>query len=162
MLKKLFVAAATAAAMSVPLAGLAWADPPSDNAAPGADSPSDNAAPGAPGKGGIPKKAGSFLDTVSAANPGLPNLNPNGSGPVAPGTVYSTIAKLPGSAPDATGAFVNGIYGAYGTPEAGGVPVVATFGKVPLGMATKTFTPGCSSGRTATDPAVNGGNSVCR
>jgi hypothetical protein len=151
MLKKLFVTAAAAAALSVPLAGAALAD-----------APSDNAAPGAPGAGGIPQKAGSFLDSVSAANPGLPNLNPNGSGPVAPGTVYSTIAKLPGSTPDATGAFVNSVYGAYGTPEAGGVPVVTTFGKVGPGMATKTFTPGCSSGRTATDPAVNGGNPVCR
>ena len=30
MLKKLFVTAAAAAAVSVPLAGVAWADPPSD------------------------------------------------------------------------------------------------------------------------------------
>jgi hypothetical protein len=149
--KKLFITAAAAAAVSVPLAGVAWAGPPSDNAA-----------PGAPGKGGIPQKAGSFFDSVSAANPGLPNLNPNGSGPIAPGKVFSTIAKLPGSAPDALGGFVNTIYGTYGTPEAGGVPVKTTFGKTPLGLAIKTFTPGCSRGRTATDPAVNGGNPVCR
>jgi hypothetical protein len=151
MIKKLFITAAAAAALSVPLAGAAWADPPSDNAA-----------PGAPGEGGIPQKAGSFFDSVSAANPGLPNLNPNGSGPIAPGTVFSTIAKLPGSTPAALGGFVNSIYGAYGTPEAGGVPVVTTFGVVPPGMAIKTFTPGCSSGRTPTDPALNGGNPVCR
>jgi hypothetical protein len=151
MLKKLFVTAAAAAALSVPLAGAAWADPPSDNAA-----------PGAPGKGGIPQKAGSFFDSVSAANPGLPNLNPNGSGPIAPGTVFSTIAKLPGSTPDAAAAFVNTIYSVYGTPEAGGVPVVTTFEVVRPGLAIKTFTPGCSSGHTATDPAINGGNPVCR
>jgi hypothetical protein len=75
--------------------------------------------------------------------------------------VYSTIAKLPGNTPDAAAAFVNGLYGAYGTPEAGGVPVVTAFGKIPPGLATKTFTPACSSGHTVTDPAINGGGSVC-
>ena len=151
MIKKALLAMVAVGALSVPLAGAAWADPPSDNAA-----------PGAPGEGGIPQKAGSFFDSVSAANPGLPNLNPNGSGPIAPGTVFSTIAKLPGSTPDAAAAFVNTIYSVYGTPEAGGVPVVTTFEVVRPGLAIKTFTPGCSSGRTATDPAVNGGNPVCR
>jgi hypothetical protein len=156
MLKKLFISAAAAAAVSVPLAGAAWADPPSD---PGPSSPGTPSGNGI-GQGGVPKKAGSYFDSVSAANPGLPNLNPNGSGPIAPGTVFSTVAKLPGNTPDALGGFVNTIYGAYGTPESGG-PVVTTFGKTPPGLATKTFTPGCLSGRTATDPAINGGNSVC-
>jgi hypothetical protein len=161
MLKKLFVTAAAAAAVSVPLAGVAWADPPSG---PGSSSNAGTPNGNGIGQGGVPQKAGAFLDSVSAdpANSGLPNLNPNGSGPVAPGTVYSNIAKLPGSTPDATAGFVNQVYGAYATPEAGGVPVVTSFEVAPPGMATKTFTPGCSSGHTATDPAVNGGNSVCR
>lgn len=158
MIKKLFITAAAAAAVSVPLAGAAWADPPSDAGSSSPGTPSGNGI----GQGGVPKKAGSYFDSVSAANPGLPNLNPNGSGPIAPGTEFSTIAKLPGNTPDALGGVVNSIYGAYGTPETGGVPVVTTLGKTPPGMATKTFTHGCSSGRTATDPAVNGGNPVCR
>ena len=111
------------------------------------------------GQGGVPQKAGSYFDSVSAANPGLPNLNPNGSGPIAPGTIASTLAKAPGNTPDALSAFVNGFYGAYTTPETGG-PVVTAFEITP-GVAVKSFTPGCSSGRTATDPAVNGGGSIC-
>jgi hypothetical protein len=153
MLKKLFITAAAAAAVSIPLAGVAWADS-------GSSSPSTPNGSGI-GKGGIPQKAGSYFDSVSAANPGLPNLNPNGSGPVAPGTVFSTIAKLPGNTPDAAAAFVNSLYGAYGTPETGGVPVVTAFSVISPGLATKTFTPGCSSGHTLTDPAINGGGSVC-
>ena len=47
MLKKLFVAAAAAAAVSVPLAGVAWADKPSD---PGSNGNGSN------GKGGIPNE----------------------------------------------------------------------------------------------------------
>ena len=51
MLKKLFVTAAAAAAVSVPLAGVAWADKPSD--------------PGSNGKGlgqgGVPAAAGGYL-----------------------------------------------------------------------------------------------------
>ena len=158
MIKKLFITAAAAAAVSVPLAGAAWADPPSD---PGSSSPGTPSGNGI-GQGGVPKKAGSYFDSVSAANPGLPPLNPNGSGaPIPPGKVFSTVAKLPGNTPDALGGFVNTIYGAYGTPETGGVPTAPTFGKTPPGLATKTFTPGCLSGRTATDPNINGGNSVC-
>ena len=157
MIKKLFITAAAAAAVSVPLAGAAWADPPSD---PGSSSPGTPSGNGI-GQGGVPKKAGSYFDSISAANPGLPPLNPNGSGaPIPPGKVFSTVAQMPGNTPDALGGFVNTIYGAYGTPESGG-PVVTTFGKTPPGLATKTFTPGCLSGRTATDPAINGGGSVC-
>jgi hypothetical protein len=59
MIKKLFITAAAAAAVSVPLAGAAWADPPSDNNPPGQ---------GATGPG-VPHEAGSYFDSVSAANP---------------------------------------------------------------------------------------------
>ena len=157
MIKKLFISAAAAAAVSVPLAGAAWADPPSD---PGSSSPGTPSGNGI-GQGGVPKKAGSYFDSISAANPGLPPLNPNGTGaPIPPGKVFSTIAKQPGNTPDATAAFVNTVYGAYAL-EPGGVPPVTTFGKIPPGLATKTFTPGCSSGHTATDPNLNGGGPIC-
>ena len=51
MLKKLFVTAAAAAAVSVPLAGVAWAEPPAD--------PGSNAADpaNAPGPGGVPQQS---------------------------------------------------------------------------------------------------------
>ena len=150
MLKKLFVTAAAAAAVSVPLAGAAWA------------TPSDNNPPGQGTTGpGIPHETGAFADAVAAANPALPPINPNGSGPLPPGQEYRTVAKMPGSTPEAGAVVVNGIYGNYTVPDAPGTPVQTNFGVVPPGMVTKTFTPGCTSGHTATDPAVNSGNPVC-
>jgi hypothetical protein len=61
MLKKLFITAAAAAAMSVPFAGVAWAEPPSD---PGS---SDNGV----GPGGVPEKLGNFLDSMGGHPSGL-------------------------------------------------------------------------------------------
>jgi len=55
--------------------------------------------PGLPVRGVSHRRPEVSSTVYAAANPGLPNLNPNGSGPIAPGTVYSTIAKLPGSTP---------------------------------------------------------------
>ena len=63
MLKKLFVTAAAAAAVSVPLAGVAWADKPDD--------PGSNAADGI-SKGGVPAKAG-----TAVADLGLPTDPPS-------------------------------------------------------------------------------------
>ncbi len=141
MLKKLFVTAATAAAVSVPLAGVAWADPPSDPGSSSPGAPNDNGI----GQGGVPKVAGGLLDSAGAPNP-------NGPGsPVPPGKVYSTIAKEDGNVPDGVGVFVNNFYETYG-----GIPNPG-FGRTPPGIATKTFTPGCSSGHTAT----LGGGSIC-
>jgi hypothetical protein len=152
MLKKLFITAAAAAAVAVPLAGAAWAD---------AGDPSGNGI----GQGGVPKKAGAFADAVSAANPGSPPLNPNGSGPLPPGQFYRNVAKVPDmSTPEAAAVAVNGIYGNYSNiPDVPGTPVQTNppFERIPPGMATKTFTPGCASGHTATNPAVNGGGAVC-
>jgi hypothetical protein len=138
MLKKLFITAAAAAAVSVPLAGLAWADPPSGNNPPGQ---------GATGPG-VPHEVGAFADSVG--------LNPNGPGnPIPPGQEINIAKNLfPGvPTPTAVGDFVNGVYAIQGVPT--------TFGPTPPGLTVKTFTPGCSSGNGATDPAVNGGGSIC-
>jgi hypothetical protein len=138
MLKKIFITAAAAAALSVPLAGTAWADPPSD---PGSDS-------SGVGRGGIPKKFGDFADSV--------NLNPNGPGnPVPPGQEINIGKDLfPGvPTPTATGEFINGVYASIGVPT--------TFGPTPPGLAVKSFSPGCTSGKTATDPGVNNGGAIC-
>lgn len=138
MLKKLFITAAAAAAVSVPLAGVAWADPPSGNNPPGQ---------GATGPG-IPHEFGAFADSV--------NANPNGPGnPVPPGQEIN-IAKglFPGvPTPTAAGEFINGVYASQG--------VATTFGPTPPGLAAKTFTPGCTSGHKATDSGVNNGGSIC-
>jgi hypothetical protein len=82
MFKKLFITAAAAAAMSVPLAGVAWADPPSDNNPPG----------------------------QGATGPGIPNEVAGVFGsdkPIPPGSVFSNIAKDPGNVPAGVGDFLN-------------------------------------------------------
>jgi hypothetical protein len=86
MLKKLFITAAAAAAVSVPFAGVALADPPSGNNPPGQ---------GATGPG-IPNEAAALFGSDK---------------PVTPGSVFSTIAKEPGNVPTGTGAFINNFYG---------------------------------------------------
>ena len=126
MIKKALVAVIAAGALSFQLAGVAWADPPSDNNPPG----------------------------QGAAGPGIPNEVAGVFGsdkPIPPGSVFSNIAKQPGNVPAGVGDFLNeDFYG--GTTH---------FGPTPPGLGTKTFTPGCKSGHTATDPAVNGGGSIC-
>jgi hypothetical protein len=99
MLEKLFITAAAAAAVSVPLAGVAWAVPSSNAGS------HENPV----GAGGVPKKAGAFFDAASAANPAAPTANPNGTGnPVTLGNVLKTIQKMPGtSTPAAVGTFTN-------------------------------------------------------
>lgn len=145
MLKKLFVTAAAAAAVSVPLAGVAWATP-SNNNPPGHDASGP----------GIPHAVGATLDAISAANPALPNLNPNGTGnPVPPGQAFNQAKDAnPGvSTPTAVGAFVDNEFNNYL-----GIPGTA-FGTdgLPPGLATKTFTPGCKSGHTAASGPVGPG-----
>src|SRR6185312_1318569 len=120
MLKKLFVTAAAAAAMSVPLAGVAWA------------TPSDNNPPGQGATGpGVPHELGGYL-----ASPD----------PVPPGELFNSAKDFyevlhPGqkapNTPVAFGEFVDAFYGN------------TTFGPTPPGLGTKTFTPGCGSGHVA-------------
>ncbi len=138
MLKKLFITAAAAAAVSVPLAGVALADTPS---APGSNS-------SGVGQGGIPKKFGDFAVAIG---------QPNGTGnPIPPGQEFNLAkSEFPGvPTPTAVGDFVNGVYASIGNPN-------TTFGPTPPGLAVKTFTPGCASGHGATDPAVGGGAPIC-
>ena len=59
MLKKLFVTAAAAAAVSVPLAGAAWADPTGDN-------------PGVPGNIGSGNSPGSIISDFAKAGERIP------------------------------------------------------------------------------------------
>jgi hypothetical protein len=128
MLKKLFVTAAAAAAVSVPLAGMAWADPPDDT---GKD--------GGIGQGGIPQRVNEI-----AASQGLPD--PNGPDePNPPGSIASqlkdTVCTTHCSTPQAYGTLLNVFYpGVY--PD-----------KTHVGMGVKASGPGCNRGHTAaTDP----------
>ena len=141
MLKKLFVTAAAAAAVSVPLAGVAWADPPSD-AGSNAPDPASNGI----GTGGIPNKLGTFVDTGIT-----PSANPTGD-PTPPGKVFiNGLAKLPGSTPVAVGEFETGLWATHTLTTGGQVQTV--WGPTSPGLAIKPITPGCSHGRSAiTDP----------
>jgi hypothetical protein len=136
MFKKLFVAAAAAAALSVPLAGPAWADPPSD---PGS---TDNGI----GQGGVPAKLGTFVDTGIT-----PSANPSGD-PTPPGSVFiKGLAQLPGSTPVAVGEFETGLWATHTLTS--GDQVQTVWGPTSPGLAIKPLTPGCAHGRSAiTDP----------
>ena len=123
MIKNAVITVIAAGALSVPLAGVAWADPPSV--------PNDP-----PGKGGVPSEAGDFL----------------GAPKVTPGSIFSGIAKGPGDVPDGVRDFVNGFYG----PGTNGFE-----DPIPPGIATKSFTPSCGSGRTATDGAGGVAEPIC-
>ena len=145
MLTKLFVIAAAAAAVSVPLAGVAWADKPTQPNNPPGQNPTGP---------GVPHGAGATLDAVSAANPALPSLNPNGTGnPVPPGQAFNQAKdQFPDAknTPAAVGAFVDKEFRDYlGITD-------TTFGidGLPPGLATKTFTPGCASGHRAASGSV--------
>jgi hypothetical protein len=128
MFSKMMITMAAAAAVSVPFAGAAWADPPSDNNPPG----------------------------HATTGPGLPNEAAGLFGspdPITPGSVFSTLPKTKGeSTPEAVRDFLNDVFYA-GTG--------ANFAPTPPGVTIKTFTPACRSGRTASDPAVDGGASIC-
>jgi hypothetical protein len=113
MIRKALLTAIATGALSIPLAGMAWAEPPSD--------PNDP-----PGKGGVPAEAGDFL----------------GPAKVTPGSVFSSIAQGPGNVPEGVRVFVNGF---YGTSTNGFAE------PIPPGIAIKSFTPSCGSGRTASD-----------
>jgi hypothetical protein len=133
MLQKLFVTAAAVAAMSVPLAGVAWAEPASD--------PGDTGI----GTGGVPEKLGNFLDTGIT-----PSANPSGAA-ITPGSVVNGLAKAPGTTPDAVGQFETGLWATHTLTGEGEVQTV--WGSTPPGLAIKPITPGCSHGHTAvTDP----------
>ena len=144
MLKKLFVTAAAAAAVSVPLAGVASADKPAD--------------PGA-GNQGVPDRATAAVVTQLRDN-NVPEpvisafiaANQSGkSGNVAPGTAFSIGAKTPCNGqpcntPDGYGVALNTAYSAFGidpgsvNPFDPGQP----FGRTIPGSVTRGLTHGCA------------------
>jgi hypothetical protein len=137
MIKKALLAVMAAGALSVPLAGVAWAEPPSDPSSP--DNPI--------GDGGLPTKLGTFADTgITGKQPGTPSLNPSGD-PTPPGSVFiKPLTQLPGNIPAALGAFENQIWSAYTLAD--GTIIPTTWGDTPPGLAIKPLTPGCDHGRS--------------
>ena len=134
MFKKLIITAAAAAAVSVPLAGVAWADQPTD--------PGGNGSDNGLGAGGMPKKVGEVADVFGT------NLSPGD--PLVPGAVFSPLAKEkePGTiTPDAYGDALDELV----APQLG-LPHV---GSTPPGLGIKSGTAGCANGKTV------GGYKLC-
>ena len=145
MLKKLFVTAAAAAAVSVPLAGVAWATP-ANNEPPGQRDTNS-------GQRGIPGVVGDVADAFGT--------NPHKGEALAPGQVFSNLKKGV-TLEDGT---VVGPFKGSNTPEryANAINSIlpSTFDTLPPGMGIKSGTPACASGHTATDPNINNGNPLC-
>jgi hypothetical protein len=153
MLKKLFFTAAAAAAVSVPLAGAAWADP---------GDPNGNGL----GQGGMPQRIGDFAAT--GVTPELPN--PNGTGnPIPPGQEFNAAkdyyaAVHPGvkaSTPTAVGEFEAGYVWTGRTLDPPTTPPIANdpadWTNITPGLAIKPLGPGCGKGRTG----LPAGTPVC-
>jgi hypothetical protein len=142
MLKKLFFTAAAAAALSVPLAGAAWA------------APGDPSANGV-GQGGVPARAGETL------NRDYPALYPTAA-PVTPGSAFSGVAKTKPPGVSLPEAYSDALEQIITLPGVGGLPENidgATIPATPLppgttvevattpGAVAKSFTPGCVNGK---------------
>ncbi len=149
MFKKLIFTAVAAAVVSVPLAGTAWADKPSD---PGS---TDTGI----GQGGMPEKLGNFVTT------GVKDPAGDGS-PIPPGQEFNlakdlfktdpvTGKNIPGvSTPDAIRDFESALWSSHqlvlpdGTLET--IPSdPADWTNITPGLAIKPLTPGCNHGKSA-------------
>lgn len=148
MLKQLFVTAAAAAALSVPLAGPAWAEP-SDPSSPDPSAPSSTE--NGLGKGGMPARIGNFFKD------GIKDAAGNGAGdgsPTTPGSVISTQAKVDGiNTPDAFRDFEAGLWSNYKLVRPDGTLETITsnpkdWENITPGLAVKTVGPGCGKGNT--------------
>jgi hypothetical protein len=138
MLKKLFITAAAAAAVSVPFAGAAWAEPQSD------PSSTDTGI----GKGGMPEKLGNFVATGVTPSAGTGD-------PIPPGHEFNLAKDThdllhPGvraSGPVATGEFESLLWSSHTLADGTVIPSDPNeWGNVLPGLAIKTLTPGCDKG----------------
>ena len=140
MLKKLFITAAGAAVVSVPLAGAAWATP-DNNVPPGQRD--DTAKPGIPGV------VGHVADLVGT--------NPNPGQALPPGqglkglkdgneidTVVGEVTVTGGNRPELYGSFIEQVLPKV-VPSVGDLDL----DKLPTGLGVKAGTPACGSGNTA-------------
>jgi hypothetical protein len=135
MFKKLLFTAAAAAAVSVPLAGAAWAEP-ANNEPPGQRDTNS-------GQPGIPGVVGDVSDALQ--------VNPNPGEAVPPGQGFKelqdgsvTVNSVPprvitiegGNVPERYADFINDLTG------------LPTGEKLPPGLGIKSGTPACKSGQT--------------
>ena len=129
MIKKALVAVMAAGALSIPLAGMAWADQPDD--------------PGA-GNKGVPDRAKAAIESLGGSVDGFQSGN---SSVVAPGTAFSTGAKVDGvNTPEGYGRALNAYW--EGQAAAGNVNLATVpgypFGRTVPGSVTKQFTNGAT------------------
>jgi hypothetical protein len=153
MLTKLFITAAAAAALSVPLAGAAWAQPPSD---PSSTDKSDlSSTKNGVGAGGMPEKLGNFVAT--GVTP------PAGSGDrIPPGQQFNAAKDLfPGvPTPTAVRDFESFLWSTRQLVLPDGTLETITSNPedwegITPGLALKPLTPGCDHGRSAVPGSVS-------
>ena len=132
MIKKLFITAAAAAAVSVPLAGVAWATP-ANNEPPGQRDTNS-------GQPGIPGVAGDVADAFGT--------NPHEGEALPPGQIFSNLKKGV-TLEDGT---VVGPYEGSNTPERYATAINGLIGTdldtLSPGLGIKSGTPACQSGQT--------------
>src|SRR5215211_5298819 len=134
MIKKLFITAAAAAAVSVPLAGAAWATPSEQPNNPPGHPESTNTEPGIPGVTG---------DVADAFG-----INPHEGEALPPGQAFSKL-KTGVTLEDGT---VVGPYEGSNTPERYATAIKGLIGTdldtLSPGLGIKSGTPACQSGQT--------------
>jgi hypothetical protein len=124
MIKKLFITAAAAAAVSVPLAGVAWATP-ANNEPPGQRDTNS-------GQPGIPGVVGNVADAFGT--------NPQPGEALPPGQVFSNLKGVyeGSNTPERYATAINSL----------NIPGVPTLTTLSPGLGIKSGTPACKSGQT--------------
>lgn len=148
MLTKLLTGGLAAGAIAVPLAGVAWADPPANPgppAVPGTNSPAPGGpAQTTPGQPAAPAANGQDPTCVVSAN--NPATNPTNNGSTASTAQWTQVATLQGSVASNLGLPAGQVAKVFcapaGTPNPQGQPTGATGAPNALGQPGGTETAG--------------------
>jgi len=132
MIKKMVIAATAAAALSVSLAGLAWAEPPNEPGTTGV------------GNGGMPATLGNFVEH------GIDPVDTGLKSPLPLGEVIKGLAKTSGvNAPDAVAGFEAGLWSSHTLADGTQISSdLEDWTNITPGLAIKPLGPGCGKGKT--------------
>ncbi|KRE27602.1 hypothetical protein ASG82_14520 [Mycobacterium sp. Soil538] len=137
MFNKAIVVLMAAGALSIPLAGAAWAKPPAN--------PSPSPSHTGVGKGGVPAKLGDFVTSGITPSAGTGE-------PIPPGQEINLAKDLfPGvPTPTAIRDFESALWAGHTLADGTFIPSKPDLWEgITPGLAIKPLTPGCNSGRSA-------------
>ena len=140
MFKRMVIAATAAAALSVPLAATAWAEPPTE--------PGSNGL----GEGGMPNRLGNFVES------GIDPADTPFTSPLPLGAVVKGVAKTPGvNTPDAVAGFEAGLWNGHTLADGTVIPSdPSQWTNVTPGLAIKPLIPeACNKGKTGVPSSAN-------